>query len=311
MGVVDVDGDLVGEVPVGVILLVVLVENALQRCRHQKILLTQAQTLSLDVIVGRIQHLGDRLGHRVALERADIVAAREGRHVEAVGHACAPQNELVDGVTVVAGDEHVVRHGRDRLIVGLRGAEFAVLIHPFVDVSAEAHLDRLILARVQPHIAHFQPVVGELHLPAVNDLLLEDTELIPDREARHRVAETGGRVHIARCQPSEAAVSEACVGVHAAEVFQREALLLQDLIRQLEKPQIIQVVAERRAHKELHRHVIDLLALLVADLAAEGAAFLLQKQSRVKTYNAVHLLFRCLLQRAAKGIEADLLQPFK
>ena len=176
-------------------------------------------------------------------------------------------------------------------------------------MSAEAHLDGLILAGMQPHVAHFQPVIREFHLPAVNDLLLEDAELIADGEARDRVAKSGRRVHIARRQPPEAAVSEARVGVHAAQALQREALLLQDLVRQPEQAEIVEIVSQRRADKKLHRHVIDLLALLFAHLVAERAALLLHQHARIEADHTVHLLFRRILERAAEGVEADLLQP--
>ena len=309
VGVVDVDGDLVREIPVGMILLEMLIQDALERRGNQQILLPQPQALALDVIVGRIEHLGDGLGHRVALERADVIPARERGHVKAVRHACAPKHKRVDRVAVVAGDKHVVRHRCHGLIIALRGAEFPVFVHPFVDMSAEAHLDGLVLAGMQPHVAHFQPVVREFHLPAVNDLLLEDTELIADGEARDRVAKSGRRVHIARRQPPEAAVSEARVGVHAAQALQREALLLQDLVRQPEQAEIVEIVSQRRADKKFHRHVIDLLALLFAHLVAERAALLLHQHARIEADHTVHLLFRRILERAAEGVEADLLQP--
>ena len=66
-----------------------------------------------------------------------------------------------------------------------------------MDRSAEADLDGVVLSRVQPHVAQPQPVVRELDLPAVDDLLLEDAELIADGKARHRVAKPGRRVHVA------------------------------------------------------------------------------------------------------------------
>ena len=99
----------------------------------------------------------------------------------------------------------------------LRGAEFAGLVGPLVDLAAEANLHGVILARVQPHTAHIQPVVGELHLPAVHDLLTENAELIADGIARHAVAKPRRSIHVARRQPPEAAVAEPRVGLHPAQ----------------------------------------------------------------------------------------------
>ena len=182
VGVVDVDGDLVGEVAEGLILLVVNAQDALQRRRHQQILLLQAQPLAGEVVVGGVEHLGNGLRHGVLLQGADVVAAGEGGHVEAVGLLGAPEGQLVHLVGTVAGDIEVVGHGHDLLVAHVRHAELAV-VHPLLGLAAQTHFHSVVLAGLEPHVAHVEPVVGEFHLPAVHDLLLEDAELIADGEA--------------------------------------------------------------------------------------------------------------------------------
>jgi hypothetical protein len=251
MGVVDVDGDLVGQIAEGVVLLEMALQNALQRGRDEQVLLLEAQALAARMVVGGVEHLGDRLGHGVLLERADVVAAREGRHVEALGQLGAPEGELVDGLAVPAGDIHVVRDGHDGLVADLGGLELAV-VDPLVHLAAEAHLDGVVLAGVQPHVAHGEPVVGEFHLPAAHDLLAEDAELIADGEACHRIAQMGGGVHIAGREAAEAAVAETGVRLHGAETVEAEAQPLQNMPDGVEESQIVEIVAKRRADQELH-----------------------------------------------------------
>ena len=217
MGVVNMDGDLFRQAFKRAIAVKMRLDDALQRRRHQQILLPQAQALAADVIVGGIEHLGDRLRHGVLLQRAHIIAARERRHIKAVRLAGAPEDQAVDGAGIVAGDVHIVRHGGHGLIAHLRGAEFAGLVRPFVDLAAKADLHGVVLARVQPHAAHIQPVVGELHLPAVHDLLAENAELIADGIARHAVAKPRRSIHVARRQPPQTAVSKPRVGLHPAQ----------------------------------------------------------------------------------------------
>ena len=177
------------------------------------------------MIVRRIQNLRDCLRHRVLLERPRIVSPRERRHVKPVRHRCRPERQLVCCVRVVARNVKIVRHGHHRLIAHLRGLELAV-VHPLMHRSAEAHLDRVIFSRVQPHIAQSQPVVRELDLPTVDDLLLENAELIADRKARHRVLEPRCRVHVARGKPPQAAISKSRVRFHLTELRKREPELL-------------------------------------------------------------------------------------
>ena len=126
---------------------------------------------------------------------------------------------------MVAGNIKIMRHRHYGLIAHLRRLELAV-VHPFMDRSAEADLDGVVLSRVQPHVAQPQPVVRELDLPAVDDLLLENAELVANRKARHRVLEPRRRVHVARGKPPQAAISKSRVRLHLAELRKREPELL-------------------------------------------------------------------------------------
>ena len=206
MGVVDVDGQLVGQIGIGVILLIVLFQDALQGGGNQQVLLLQAQALALNVIVRRVKDLGDRFRHGVLLQRADVVAAGESRHIEALRQLGAPEDQAVGSVAVIAGDEHIMRHGDDGVIADLRDLEAAV-VHPLADLATKLDLHGVILAGAEPYVAHFQPVIREFHLPAVDDLLAENAEFIADGAAGDGIAKAGACVHIARRQTAEAAVA--------------------------------------------------------------------------------------------------------
>ena len=55
-----------------------------------------------------------------------------------------------------------------------------LLIPVFLKIALEMHLDGLLRLGIEPDLAAGEPVVGELGLPAVLELLLEDTVLIAD-----------------------------------------------------------------------------------------------------------------------------------
>ena len=232
MGVVDVDGHLVGQIVQAAIGLQVLAQNGLEGGGHQQILLAQAQPLAGNVVIGRVEDLGNHLSHGVALQSLGVVATGEGSHIKAAGRLGAPQHQLIHGIGVVTGNIHVVGHSHDGLIVDVGHTVLAVVV-PAVGLAAELDLYSLVLSGHQPHIAHSQPVIGELHLPTVDDLLLEDAELIADGVARAGNTQSGGRIHIAGSQTAQTAVAQTGVRLHLVQVVNVDAALVQCLGEQL------------------------------------------------------------------------------
>ena len=251
------------------------------------------------MVVCRIENLRNGLGHGILLERTDIIAARERVHVKALRHTGAPERQLVDGLGAIAGNVQIVRDSNDGLIACLGGLEL-VAVHPLVHLSAEANLYSVVLAGMQPHIAHFEPVIREFHLPAVDDLLAEDAELISDGEAGHGIIQTGRCVHIARGQTAQAAVAKSGIRLKRAEAFQAEAEIMQDLPCRFQQAHVVQVVAQARADQKFHRHIIDLLALLCTRLLNKRTAVVLQKLTHGDAYSAIYLFFRRHFERAAE-----------
>ena len=49
-----------------------------------------------------------------------------------------------------------------------------------MDLAAKPHLNRLFGMALEPDLSAGQPIIHQLLLPAVNDLLAEDTVLIED-----------------------------------------------------------------------------------------------------------------------------------
>lgn len=182
-------------------------------------------------------------------------------------------------------------HSNDRLIAGLGSFEL-VAVHPLMHLPAETNLHSVVLAGMQPHIAHFEPVVRELHLPAVYDLLTEDAKFIADGETGYRIIQAGRRIHIAGGQTAQTAVAKSGIRLKRAEAFQAEAEIMQDLPCWLQKPHVVQVVAQTRADQKFHRHVIDLFALFCTRLFDKRTAVIFQKFTHSDAYSAVDLLFR-------------------
>ena len=82
-------------------------------------------------------------------------------------------------------------------------------------MTAEFDFASLVFTRDEPNVAHFQPVVREFHLPAVDDFLFEDPEFVTDGVTGSRNAHGAHRVHVAGSQTAQAAVAKPCVRFHA------------------------------------------------------------------------------------------------
>src|SRR5258706_8919475 len=93
------------------------------------------------------------------------------------------------------------------------------------DAAAESHGVHQIRARDFPWVAVAEPGVGPLDLPAVRDLLLEETAVIAhavsvsgQAQARHAVEEAGG-------EPPEASVAQRRIDFELGDRREIEAVL--------------------------------------------------------------------------------------
>ena len=117
------------------------------------------------------------------VDGAPVVAAVEDREIERLGRLGAPQAQRVGGVDAVAEDRRVVGHAIDHARRHPAHADAALLVGVALGVAAELHVDGPLRPHHLPGIAEAQPLVGLLDLPAVDDLLLEDAELVADAVA--------------------------------------------------------------------------------------------------------------------------------
>ena len=102
MGVVELDGDLVGQPsPVGVAL-AEPPEDVLESGRHEEVLLLEPQLLAHVLVVRRVEDLGDGLAAHLVLDRPHVLAGLEAREVELAGRLGRPQPQRVHGVVPVA-----------------------------------------------------------------------------------------------------------------------------------------------------------------------------------------------------------------
>jgi len=257
VGIVQLDGHLVGQVLQGGVAGQVVLHDVADGGSRQEVLLAQAQDLALHMVVVGVQHLGDELGVGVLAHGGVVVAQREAGHIK-IGGLCLPQTQLGNALAVVALHIHVGGNGHDAVVVGVLDVVEAV-VPVLVDLAVKADLHSLVRVALQPDLAAGQPVVGTLLLPAVHDLLLEDTVLVQDGVTSAADAGGGHAVQVAGSQTAQTAVAQACIGLFLKDAVNVDVSIRQSLFGHIVQAQVQQAGLEAAAHQELHAEVVHLL----------------------------------------------------
>ena len=251
VGVVELNGPVVGEVLNGQSTVVEAPQHVLQRAADEKVLLLQAQTPAFVGPVVGIQHLGERLAAHLFLNSAVVIADVEGIEVEAFGGIGTPQPQPVADVDPIAQHRHVMGDADGVFSRDPARAVVALVIDVALGAATEAHEAGLIGLGQFPGPATLEPLVGDLHLPAIADQLVEDAELITDPVTGGRDLQAGQRLHITSSQTAEPAVAQPRFFLHIKNLLQRlNAEILECVLGLFLNPQVQQVAVKLRTDQE-------------------------------------------------------------
>ena len=288
MGVVQLDGDLVGQVLQRSVAGQVVLHDITDGCGREEVLLAQAQDLALNMVIVGVQHLGNQLCIGVLAHCSVVVAQREAGHIK-IGGLCLPQTQLGNALAVVALHIHVGRNGHDAVVVGVLDVVEAV-VPVLTDLAVKTDLHGLIRVALQPHLTAGQPVVGTLLLPAVHDLLLEDAVLVQDGVAGAADAGGGHAVQIAGSQTAQTAVAQTCIRLFLKDAVNADISVGQGLFCHLVQTQVQQAGLQAAAHQELHAQVIHLLGAGADGLGLELRVVLAHHLTADQSQRTVDLL---------------------
>ena len=111
-----------------------------------------------------------------------------------------------------------------------------------------------------PGPAALEPLVGDLHLPAVADQLVEDAELVANAIAGRRDFQAGQGFHVAGRQSAKAAVAEAWLLLDLEDLLQGlDAEFAQGLFGFLLNSKVEEIVVQLRTDQEFGGEVSDVL----------------------------------------------------
>ena len=231
--------------------------HVLQRAGDEEVLLLQPKRLALGYFVVWIEHLGDVLRVHLVFDGAVVVAMVEGVEIERLDRFRLPQAQVVACADSVPEDRRVVGHALDHRLGNPAHAVPAFMVGPRFRAAAELHVVGDLGPDNLPGIAEAKPLVGDLHLPAVPDRLVEDAELVADAVADRRHFERRERVHVARGQATQAAVAEAGFLFLLDQFVEAQAKVRDRLTRRLDDAEVQQIVRQMGPGQILRREIRD------------------------------------------------------
>ena len=172
MGVVQLDGDKIGESVEGLALLAVAAKYIVQGGGNKEILLLEPEFFAGCGLIARVEDFGNGFAEYFSLDRSDIVSLIEVRQVEFPARSGRPQPHVGDVVVTIAGNEDVAGHGDDDFSANPPVAQFPAAID--VSFGPAEKADRLFYGKALdfPRIAATHPVVAMLALvPVFQDLM--------------------------------------------------------------------------------------------------------------------------------------------
>lgn len=96
------------------------------------------------------------------------------------------------------------------------------------DMSVELDVDSNVMSRELPRV-EIKPVIRNLHLVSIDDLLLEDTILVPQSITPSRVIEGGHAVQETGCKTTKTSVTQGCITLLLDDVLEIEPNLLKSI----------------------------------------------------------------------------------
>jgi len=175
----------------------------------------------------------------------------EGGEIKRLNGLGLPKPEMIAGAHPVAEDGGVVSHAHDGRVWDPAHAVSPSFIGPRLSAAAELHLVGDFRPGDLPRIAQAQPLIRDLHLPAVLDDLVEDAELVTDAVADGRHFERGHRIQVTRGEPAQAAVAEPGFFLLLNQIVEVYAEFLYGLAGILGEAQIEELVGQVRPGQEL------------------------------------------------------------
>ena len=189
----------------------VLLYSFLYGCGDEEILLLQTQLFTCIVIVVGVQNLYDITCQVLLFYRLLVIALIKGIQLEALYGLRIPDTQGVYNAIAITHDGEIKRNRLNGLITLLGKYVSAILVGMNAYIAAEFNHFRILRSAQFKRIAVHQPVIGNLYLITVADLLLEHAITITDTAAVCGISQRCQGIQETCCQTSQTTVTQCCI----------------------------------------------------------------------------------------------------
>ena len=197
VGVVELNGPVLREVVNGQPAVIEAAQHVLKGAAHKEVLLLQAEPPAFIGAVVRVQHFGEGFAAHLLFHGAVVITNVEGVEVKAFCGIGAPETQTIAGVHAVAENGHIVGHANGVIRWDPARAVVAFVVEVALRAAAKTHKAGLIGLGQFPGPTPLQPLVSDLHLPAITDQLIKNSKFVADAIARGWNLQACERLHVA------------------------------------------------------------------------------------------------------------------
>ena len=260
MRIVDMDGDLLREIVDVEPRLLVMAHDALHASGDEEVLLDKTHAAPVIGAVVRIEELRDGLDELTVLALLFALLLCEHAVIgEIMIDLRIPEAQRVDRTVMIADDRHIVGHSHDceRILIDDLKRPIVHLLH--IGIAVELDIDGLIRFAILPGETILEPVIRDLNLVAVDDLLLEEAVLVTDAAAMSRQTVRRHRVDEAGREASEAAVAKTGIRLLLIRLTQVDLETSEHILYSILDAEVHEVRLQQAADQELDGEIVDLL----------------------------------------------------
>src|SRR6185369_7722308 len=204
MRVIHLHRDFVSEGLYGLVVDQITADDVANGTSDEEIFLNETKFFSGDDGIGEIEDTRNVFAGDLLFDGADVISAIEDVDIEIVRGARLEETQIIDRVSTVSGDGHVIGHTDYDVIVRPGLAKVVGGIAHVVDASVERNDDGFFGALDLEWSSVGLPAIGFFALEAVGNLLTEKSVLVVDAiaetghsESRHGFEETSGETSAA------------------------------------------------------------------------------------------------------------------
>ena len=237
--------------------------NALYTSRYKEVLLNQTEALALIGAIIWIQELSNLIYLvAVLLTFLNLIIGKTCIIGEILICLSIPKTQGIYSAVLIANNRYIIRHCSYLSVIIVNSTGGTIIVNMHISLAAKTNLYSLVRLTELPGKAIAQPVIWNLNLLAINNLLLKKAILIADTAAMSSQAQRSHGINEAGCQTAQAAITQTCIWLFLIKVMNIQIQILQHCFQGILQIQINHIGIQKTSQQELDGEIINLLLIV-------------------------------------------------